>query len=135
MAYAVGLVLALCVSVFASVVGFDRSRAFYPTVLMVVASYYALFAVVGESVHALVIESAIIALFIAASVLGFKTSLWFVVAALAAHGVLDFVHGGLVHNPGVPKWWPMFCMSYDVTAAVCLAWLLRRKRFTRALSR
>jgi hypothetical protein len=32
-----------------------------------------------------------------------------------------------VANPGVPLWWPSFCMAYDVTAAGILAWLLLKK--------
>ena len=47
-----------------------------------------------------------------------------VVAALAAHGIFDLVHGAAIPNPGVPTWWPEFCLAYDVTAAVYLAWLL-----------
>jgi hypothetical protein len=35
MAYAIGVVLALSTMLLASVVGFDRDRAFYPTVLIV----------------------------------------------------------------------------------------------------
>jgi hypothetical protein len=58
-AYLVGAILALAVGGLSSVVGLDRDRAFYPTVLIVVASYYALFAVVGESTHALVIEAVV----------------------------------------------------------------------------
>jgi hypothetical protein len=130
MEYLAGVGLALGVSIFASLVGFDRNRAFYPLVLIVIASYYALFAVMGASARAILIESSIIAGFVVVSVLGFKVSLWFVVAALASHGLFDFVHVHLVHNPGVPNWWPMFCMAYDVTAAAYLAWLLRRPRVT-----
>jgi len=37
--YAVGIILALAVSVFASFVGFDRDRAFYPVIMIVIASY------------------------------------------------------------------------------------------------
>ena len=48
MEYAVGLVLALLVSSFARLVGFDRDRSFYPVVLIVIASYYVLFAVMGD---------------------------------------------------------------------------------------
>ena len=55
MEYVVGIVLTLLVSVFARLVGFDRDRAFYPTVLVVIASYYVLFAVIGSSVHAILI--------------------------------------------------------------------------------
>lgn len=128
MAYLVGAFLALAVSLFATVVGFDRHRAFYPTVLIVIASYYALFAVQGGSTHALIMECAFIAAFMLASVLGFKLNLWLVVAALVAHGVFDFLHGQLISNPGVPTWWPMFCLTYDVVAAAYLATLLRRPK-------
>jgi len=34
---------------------------------------------------------------------------------------------GLLSNPGVPGWWPAFCLAYDVTAAAYLAWLLKRR--------
>jgi hypothetical protein len=61
-------------------------------------------------------------------VFGFRSSLWVVVAALAAHGIFDFVHDAAISNPGVPGWWPEFCFAYDVTAAVYLAWLLRSRR-------
>lgn len=39
MEYLVGAGLALGVGVFATVVGFDRGRALYPVVLIVIASY------------------------------------------------------------------------------------------------
>lgn len=44
----IGSLLSLVVSVFARSVGLDRDRAFYPTVLIVTASYYVLFAVMGN---------------------------------------------------------------------------------------
>lgn len=122
----IGAVLALSVGLSATFVGLDRDRAFYPTVMMVIASYYALFAVIGGSDYALMVESIVIAVFLGASVAGFRSSLWLVVAALAAHGLFDFFHGQLIANPGVPAWWPLFCLSYDVVAAAYLAWLLSR---------
>jgi len=96
--------------------------------MIVIASYYALFAVMGGSVHALAVESIVIVAFLGASIAGFRTSLWLVVAALAAHGLFDFIHGQIIANPGVPAWWPPFCLSYDVVAAAYLAWLLSRSR-------
>ena len=128
MAVLIGAVLALSVGLFATFVGMDRDRAFYPTVTIVIASYYALFALIGGSLQALMVESVVIAAFIAAAVAGFRTSLWLVAAALAAHGLFDFFHGRLIANPGVPAWWPTFCLSYDVVAAAYLAWLLSRSR-------
>ena len=126
MEYLIGVILALAISIFATAVGFDRSRAFYPVVMIVIATYYALFALMGGSQRALALECVVIAGFVTASVLGFKLNLWWVVAALFAHGVFDFIHGHLISNPGVPVWWPGWCLSYDVTAAGYLAWLLRR---------
>ena len=127
LAYLIGAVLAFAVSSTATLVRLDRDRAFYPTVVIVIASYYALFAVMGGSDHALVVETAVIAAFLASSIIGFKYSLWFVVAALAAHGVFDAFHDRLIANPGVPVWWPQFCLTYDVVAAAYLAYLLLRR--------
>jgi hypothetical protein len=117
--------------VFATVVKLDRDRAFYPTVAIVIASLYSLFAVMGGSTRALVVESIVGVGFITLAVLGFRSSLWVVVAALGAHGVFDLVHGTVISNPGVPRWWPAFCLAYDVAAAVYLAWLIMSRR-TRA---
>ena len=128
MAFLVGTVLALSVGLFATLTGLDRDRAFYPTVTIVVALYYALFAVMGGSAYALATECIAILVFVGAAVTGFRKSLWLVVAALAAHGLFDFVHGHLIANPGVPAWWPAFCGAYDVVAAAFLAWLLSRSK-------
>ena len=130
MEYLIGVGLALVVCAFAMVAGFDRDRVFYPTLLVVIATYYILFAVMGSSMPALAIESAVAAAFIVLAVSGFKKSLWLVVAALAGHGVFDFFHPLFIQNPGVPLWWPGFCMSFDILAAAILAMLLmRRSRF------
>ncbi len=128
MALLVGASLAFAVGLFATASGLDRDRAFYPTVAIVIASYYSLFAVMGASTRALVLESLVGGAFLAVAILGFRSSLWFVVIALGAHGVFDLAHGTVISNPGVPRWWPEFCLTYDVTAAACLAWLLTRGR-------
>jgi hypothetical protein len=47
MEYLIGVGLALLVCAFARLVGFDRDRAFYSTMVLVVATYYILFAVMG----------------------------------------------------------------------------------------
>jgi hypothetical protein len=128
----IGALLAFSVGLWASGVGLDRDRAFYPVVTIVIASYYALFAVMGASTHALVLESLVCAVFLAVAVIGFRWTLWVVVVALAAHGLFDLTHAAVISNPGVPDWWPEFCLAYDVTAAVYLAWLLRSGRIRAA---
>lgn len=126
--FAVGAILALLAGVFATGVGLDRDRAFYPTVMIVIAVLYALFAVMGDSTRALVLELVAGSIFIAAAVIGFKRSLRIVSGALIAHGLFDFVHGYIIANPGVPPYWPAFCGSYDVVAGLYLAMLLQRRR-------
>jgi hypothetical protein len=101
--------------------------------MIVIASYYVLFAVMGASTHALVLESLVAATFLAVAVIGFRSSLWVVVAALGAHGVFDLAHGGIIDNPGVPAWWREFCLTYDVAAAGYLAWLLKSRRILAAV--
>lgn len=115
MAYFIGVILALTVSVFARVVGLDRGRAFYFTVLVVVASYYDLFAVMGVSTRALIAELTTTGAFLIAVVLGFKRNLWIVVVALAAHGLFDVVHPHLVVNHGVPAGSTLVAPGWDYT--------------------
>jgi hypothetical protein len=126
MAVIVGLVAALAAGVFATLVGLDRERGFYPTITIVIALLYVLFGAIGGSGHALVVEIMIATAFIVAATWGFRRSPWIVVAALAMHGVMDLFHPAIVDNPGVPPWWPAFCSAYDVVAAGYLAWRLGR---------
>ena len=128
MEYLIGIGLAVAVCAFAMLSGFDRDRVFYPTVLIVVATYYILFAVMGNSTPALVSESLIAVAFSALAVAGFKKTLWLIAAGLAGHGVFDFFHHLIVQNPGVPVWWPGFCLSFDIPAGCFLAMLLRRRQ-------
>jgi hypothetical protein len=128
MPYLIGVGLAAGVSLLARYFGLDRDRAFYPTVLMVVASYYGLFAILGGSTEALMLESLIVVGFVVLAVVGFKFNLWLVAGALLGHGVFDLFHHHVITNPGVPAWWPPFCSSYDVAAGAILAWLLKRSR-------
>src|SRR5689334_18017930 len=102
MAYIIGIVLALGVFAFARWTHFDRDRAFYPTVVIVVAQYYVLFATMRVAQHALA------------------------VAGLAGHGLFDMVHGRFVANPGVPEWWPMFCLTFDVGLAALVAFRIEK---------
>lgn len=128
MAYFIGIVITLAVSLSATFIGFDKDRAFYPTVLAVIASYYVLFAVMGGSIETVLLELAGMFAFMGVAALGFKRNLWLVVAALFVHGIFDVFHGNFISNPGVPIWWPMFCLTYDFVAAVYLSWLLYQSR-------
>src|SRR3954464_11097896 len=96
--YVVGIVLSLGVALFGRWVGFDRDRAFYPTVLIVIASYDVLFAAMIDSLHTILLEAGVMTIFVIAAVAGFKKSPWIIVCALAAHGVQHALHGRIVAN-------------------------------------
>jgi len=125
MEYAIGITAATAIGLFATAVGFDKDRSFYPVVLIIIASLYLLFAVMAESTASLVAESIPALMFTAMAMLGFWKSPWFSVAGLGLHGVFDFFHPSVISNAGVPVWWPGWCLSYDVVAAVYLALLLK----------
>ena len=72
MALLIGALLAFSVGLLATGFGLDRDRAFYPVVTIVIASYYALFAVMGASTHAFVLESLVGAVFLALAVTGLR---------------------------------------------------------------
>ena len=128
MAHSIGIGLGLFVFVFGRLVGLDRERAFYPTVLAVVATYYALFAVMAGSTEAIIAESAVAALFFAATIIGFRRNLWIVAAGLVGHGLFDSIREHLIDNSGMPQWWPLFCGSIDIALGIGLAWLLLRDK-------
>jgi len=113
MEYVIGAILGLAVVALATVTGLDRGRVFYPTLLIVIASYYVLFAVMGASERTLGTEIAVTSGFSFLAILGFKRNFWLVAAALAGHGAFDFVHHLFIENPGVPRWWPGFCLAFD----------------------
>lgn len=126
MEYIVGLSLALGISLCGTLTKFDRDRVFYPFMGVVIASCYNLFASIAGSTQAFGLETLGFLAFAALCVVGFKTNLWLIVVALAGHGLFDLVHPHLISNPGMPSWWPMFCMTYDLVAAGYLAGLLGR---------
>lgn len=121
---AIGAGVGLLAGALGTLAGFDRDRAFYPTIMIVIAAYYVLFAATGGDRAALWSDTGVGLVYAAAAILGFRTSLWLVVAALAAHGAMDLVHGQLIANDGVPPWWPGFCCGADIVLAAYLAVLL-----------
>jgi len=121
MEYLIGFTLSLVVFGLAAVVGFDRERTFYPTVLIVIASYYVLFAAMGASRRTLIIEIIVASGFLLFAVLGFRNNFWLIVAALVSHGAFDLIHRFFIDNPGVPHWWPGFCLAFDALLGVFLA--------------
>lgn len=127
MEYLIGAGLSLAIAIAAMLLGFDRERVYYPVMLIVIASYYILFACMGGAGATVVLECLAATGFLLAAAFGFSKNLWWVVAALLGHGVFDFVHHGFIENPGVPTWWPGFCLAFDAIAGICLAAILLKR--------
>ena len=67
MEYAIGIGIAAAVGLFGSVIGFDKERSFYPVVLIVITSYYFLFAAMAGSMDSLAAEAFPALMFVAAA--------------------------------------------------------------------
>lgn len=125
MPYLVALVLAILIVVGTRIAGMDRDRALYPVALIVIGSYYVLFATMGGSTPSIVTEMIGATVFIVLAVIGFRINLWIVALAIAGHGLFDFfVHPHITPNPGMPVWWPAFCGTIDIALGILVAILL-----------
>jgi hypothetical protein len=118
MEYLIGLILSLGVAGSAAAIGFDRERAFYPTVLIVIASYYVLFAAMEASRRTLIIEIIVAGGFLLVAVLSFRKNFWLIVAALIGHGIFDFIHRFFIDNPSVPHGGRVFAW-HSMRFSVC----------------
>lgn len=127
MAFAVGVVLAVAIAALAKFTRFDEDRSFYCTVLVIIASYYVLYAVLGGSRRALLWELAIAVLFATAAILGALFKPMLIGIGIIAHGLFDLVHDRIIENAGVPIWWPTFCASIDVLLGLWVTALTRSR--------
>jgi len=114
----VGALLAVGVATLAKFTRFDEDRSFYSTVLIIIASYYVLFAILDGSGHALVWELILAVAFSTAAIIGALFLPTLVGAGIVAHGLFDLVHDVFIENSGVPTWWPSFCASIDVLLGI-----------------
>jgi hypothetical protein len=123
----IGLLLAVGIATLARFTRFDEDRSFYSTILVIIASYYVLFAVLGGSRHALGWELVIAVVFSTVAIIGALVLPALVGIGIIAHGLFDLVHDVLITNSGVPTWWPSFCGSIDVLLGL---WVLLSTRST-----
>ncbi len=107
-----GIGVAAAVAGGARALKIDPERGFYPTILVVIASYFVLFAVMAN--EAVVIELMIAGVFVAIAPFGATTHRRLAGAGIVLHWLFDLLHPWLIGNSGVPQWWPTFCASVDV---------------------
>jgi hypothetical protein len=121
----VGVLSAIAIAAFARYARFDQDRSFYPTVLVVIASYYILFAVMGGSRQALAWELVVAVVFSTVAIMGALHLPVLVGVGIVAHGLFDLVHPTMRENAGVPDRWPDFCGSIDVVLGLWVIGLSR----------
>ena len=126
--FIVGALLALAVAALGKITRFDQDRSFYSTVLVIIASYYLLFAIQGASPNVLVWEMVVALAFSLVAVFGALRFPLLVGVGIVGHGLFDLLHPAIIHNPGVPTWWPSFCMSLDVVLGLWVISLARSRR-------
>ena len=124
----VGVLLAIGVAALGKFTRFEEDRSFYSTVLIIIASYYVLFAVMGGSGHALVWELIVAAAFSTVAILGAFHAPSLVGVGIVAHGFFDLAHDAFIENSGVPTWYPSFCGSIDIFLGVWVIILVRSRR-------
>nr|WP_136252409.1 DUF6010 family protein [Ningiella ruwaisensis] len=108
----IGLVLSLLIIVFAKLTRFEQDLSFYPTLLIVIASYYVLFSVIAG--HSILLEAFIALAFFGIAILGAYKSLVIVGLGIVVHGAYDIIHAVYLNNSVSPSWWPAFCATVDI---------------------
>ena len=85
--------------------------------LSAIAGVYLGFGVADGRVRNMILETTVVAVFIALAIIGFKFSLLILALAYFAHGVWDFLHHPRVITTKVAAWYPPFCAVYDWSIA------------------
>lgn len=122
----IGAALAVILAIFARLTKFDRDRSYYAVVLIVIATYYVLFACIAN--EAIVAELFVAAIFSILAILGGLRWQILLGIGIFLHGVFDLMHGYIINNPGVPIWWPAFCASIDIVLGLWVIFLVVTKR-------
>ncbi len=110
--------------------GVRGQRWMYSIGLLVLPSLYAIFALrVGEpavSAKEMLYGVPYLVAGLVFAIASVRNSAVVVGAFWILHGVSDMLHGRLLTNPGVPRWYPVWCCAVDVVVGAYLLWLARR---------
>lgn len=81
--------------------------------LSAIAGVYLGFSVADGRIRTIILESTVMAVFIALAMVGLKFSLLILAFGYGAHGVWDFLHHPKIITTKVAAWYPPFCAVYD----------------------
>ena len=122
----IGAVLAASIFLFARWQRWDHDSSLYPTVLIVIAQYYVLFALIDGAENALIFQLIVACLFVLVAIIGRNAGGPIIAFAIMAHGIYDLGFHWFGTGGGVPIWWPAFCSAVDLILGVAI--LLARPR-------
>ena len=106
--------------------GPKREMRIYAVGLVVAALIYVGFAIAGDATLSwLVLESGGLVLFTLIALYGLRVSAWALVQGWAAHAVWDVLLHQVMEVGFVPKWYPGFCLGFDLLLAAYIALRLR----------
>ena len=124
---ALGVFLALLFIWFARRRGHRREMVVYGLGLVVAALFYVVFSTAGGAgLRWMMIEVAGVAVFTVVVVLGLKVSPWFLSIGWAMHILWDVLLHLVEPQAFVPHWYPVACISFDLTVAGYIAVRLRQ---------
>lgn len=121
----IGVVLSSLLIVSAKFTRFDRDASFYPSILIFIASFYILFAVMAG--HSVAREVGISSVFIFLALYGAYKSLFIVGFAIALHGIYDILHIVQFKVTVAPTWWAPFCSAVDFVVGIWVMYLSKKQ--------
>jgi len=122
----IGFALSLAVAFLARVTRFDRDSSFYPSILIFIASFYILFAVLAG--HSIYRELSIALAFSCVAIFGAYKSLLIVGLGIVAHGIYDIFQVTVFSNNVAPMWWPSFCGVVDLALGLWVIYLSKSRQ-------
>ena len=120
----VGIALGLGSVGLMALAGVVRERGSYAVAMVAIAAFYPVFAV-GRGWDTFAFHAVVTLLFVGLAILGARKSLWWIVAAMALHGLFDVLDGVRAPDPS-PDWWGPFCLGVDLAIAAALSLVLLR---------
>jgi len=85
--------------------------------LAAIAGVYLGFAAMDGRIRNMILETTVVAVFIALAIVGLKFSLLILAFAYFAHGVWDVFHHPKAIDTKIVAWYPPFCAMYDWSIA------------------
>ncbi len=94
--------------------GYNRDRSYYSTILIVIALIYVLFGFMEGEPRRIIVEAVIALLFIVAAIIGERLTHMITGLFIILHGIYDVFHPQLLPGEAVPTWYPLFCLYVDL---------------------